>query len=200
LFVAILSSQTAMVLAAEPQPQAAHAATSAAAVPTTMSVPAAEYVIGPDDVLAIVFWQEKDLSAEVVVRPDGNISLPLLNDLKAAGMTPTQLRERILEGARRYVEDPNATVVVKQVNSRKVFITGQINKPGGYPLNAPTTVVQLIATAGGLTDYADKKNIFVVRNENGIQVSYSVNYKDILERKNLAPNIELKPGDTVIVP
>jgi polysaccharide biosynthesis/export protein len=201
LLVAFLVHQTGMLLtAAEPAPQLSLPSTSAAAIPDTRAALPAEYVIGPDDVLNIVFWQEKDLSGEVVVRPDGNISLPLLNDLKAAGMTPTQLRERILEQARRYIEDPNATVVVKQVNSRKVFITGQVHKPGGYPLTGPTTVVQLIATAGGLADYASIKNIFVVRNENGRQISFPVNYKDILDRKNLAQNIELKPGDTVIVP
>jgi polysaccharide export outer membrane protein len=184
---------------------APHAAAQAAAsAPVVGAVAEAnvtpDYVIGPDDVLSIVFWQEKEMSADVVVRPDGNISLPLLNDVKAAGSTPNQLRERIVAEARRYFEDANAAVLVKQVNSRKVFITGQIHKPGGYPLTAVTTVVQLIATAGGLTEYANVKNIVVVRNENGRPVTYQVNYKDILALKNLAQNIELKPGDTILVP
>jgi polysaccharide export outer membrane protein len=188
------------LLAGAPAGQNPQRSAADAAVSDVGLAPPADYVIGPDDVLSIVFWQEKDLSAEVVVRPDGRISLPLLNDLRAGGLTPTQLRDRILEQARRYIEEPNATVVVKQVNSRKAFITGQVHKPGGYPLNGPTTVVQLIATAGGLADFANIKSIFVVRSENGRQVSYPVNYKDILERKNLSGNIELKPGDTVIVP
>lgn len=182
--------------------QTAVSAQAARPPDVTAPAPAAtpDYVIGPDDVLSIVFWQEKELSTEVVVRPDGNISLPLLNDLKAAGMTPHELRDRIVQEARRFVEDPNATVVVKQVNSRKVFITGQVHKPGAYPLTGPTTVVQLIATAGGLVEFANIKNILVVRHENGRQVPQRVNYKEILDLKNLAQNIALKPGDTVIVP
>lgn len=158
------------------------------------------YVIGTDDVLSVLFWRDKDLSADVVVRPDGNITLPLLNDIQAAGLTPDQLRERVLEGARRYVEDPNVTVIVKQINSRKVFITGEVQKPGPYPLLGPTTVLQLIAMAGGLKEFADSKRIIVMRNEGGRPVGYPFNYKKILERINLRQNIELKPGDTVIVP
>jgi polysaccharide biosynthesis/export protein len=188
-----------LVLAAEPLPQASRASASEAVIEKG-SPPPSDYKIGPDDVLTIVFWEEKDLSTEVVVRPDGNISLPLLNDLRAAGFTPEQLRLRIVEEARQYVEEPNAAVVVKQVNSRKVFIMGQVHKPGVYPLTGPTTVVQLIATAGGLADFASIKNILVMRIENGRQIPYRVNYKQILDLKNLSQNIELKPGDTVIVP
>jgi polysaccharide export outer membrane protein len=181
-------------------PQSALSDVSTTPVPKSTLVPAADYVIGPDDLLSIVFWQDKDMSAEVVVRPDGNISLPLLNDIKAAGATPNELRERIVKEARRYFEDANAAVLVRQVNSRKVFITGQILKPGGYPLTGVTTVVQLIATAGGVTEFANLKNMFVVRNENGRQVSFKVNYKDILTLKDLSQNIQLKPGDTLLVP
>jgi polysaccharide export outer membrane protein len=200
LVLAFLYRQAGMmVLAAEPSPQVARASASEAVLDKG-SPPPSDYRIGPDDVLTIVFWEEKDLSTEVVVRPDGNISLPLLNDLKAAGITPEQLRLRIVEEARQYVEEPNATVLVKQVNSRKVFIMGQVHKPGAYPLTGPTTVVQLIATAGGLADFASIKNILVMRSENGRQIPYRVNYKQILDLKNLSQNIELKPGDTVIVP
>ena len=197
--LSVASGPASLSAAAAPQ-AAARSADANAVVPDTVRRLTDDYVIGPEDVLNIVFWQEKDLSAEVVVRPDGNISLPLLNDLKAAGSTPNELRDRIMKEARRYVEDPNATVVVKQVNSRKVFITGEVQKPGAYPLSGPTTVVQLIATAGGLAEFANIKNILVVRIENGRQVPYRVNYKDIIELKNLSQNIELKPGDTVIVP
>ena len=158
------------------------------------------YVIGTDDVLSVLFWRDKDLSTDVVVRPDGNITLPLLNDIPAAGLTPDQLRERLLEGARRYVEDPNVTVMVKQINSRKVFITGEVEKPGSYPLMAQTTVLQLIAMAGGLKEFADGKRIIVMRVEGGRQVGYPFNYRQVLERRNLKQNIDLKPGDTVIVP
>jgi polysaccharide biosynthesis/export protein len=159
-----------------------------------------EYVIGPDDVLVVQFWREKDLSSEVTVRPDGKVSLPLLNDVRAAGLTPEQLRDAVVEGARKYIEDPIATVIVKQVNSRRVYITGQVEKPGPYALINRMTVIQLIAIAGGLKDYVDGKNIAVMRNEAGIPVTYRFNYQDFLRQKNLRQNIELKAGDTIVVP
>jgi len=162
--------------------------------------PPPDYVIGADDVLAIMYWREKDLTTEVVVRPDGKISLPLLNDVQAAGLTPAQLRDRLTEEARRYVEDPNVTVVVHEIHSRNVYITGDIGHAGPYPLTGPMTVLQLIAVAGGLGTYADGKKIIIVRTENGRQVTYPFNYKDVVTRKSLKQNIELKPGDTVIVP
>jgi polysaccharide biosynthesis/export protein len=192
--VGFLRGVTGLTAQTAPVAQAA----TATAVSSPASVP--DYVIGPDDVLTITFWQDKDLSSDVLVRPDGNISLPLLNDLKAAGSTPEQLRLRVVEEARNYVADPDATVIVKQVNSRKVFITGEVQKPGVYLLTGPTTVVQLIATAGGLTQYASRTNILVMRHESGREVPHRVNYKELLELKNLAQNIELKPRDTVIVP
>jgi polysaccharide export outer membrane protein len=159
------------------------------------------YVIGPDDVLVVTFWRERDLSGEVVVRPDGKISLPLLNDVQASGLTPEQLRAKVMEGANKFVENANATVVVKQINSRKVFITGQVTRPGPYPLGGgPTTVLQLIAIAGGLLEFADSENIVVIRTESGHPVSLKFNYKDVAKRKGLEQNVELKPGDTVVVP
>lgn len=169
--------------------------------PTPAGVPLpSDYVIGPDDVLTVIFWREKDLSGDVAVRPDGRISLPLLNDVDAAGLTPEQLRARLTEAADKLLEEPTVTVVVKQINSRKVFITGQVAKPGPYPLGGPTTVVQLIAMAGGVLEYADDKNISIMRVENGRQVSLRFNYDEVKKRKNLQQNIALKPGDTIIVP
>ena len=167
--------------------------------PGGVSTPA-DYVIGPDDELTVVFWRDKDMSTDVTVRPDGKISLPLLNDVHAAGLTPDQLREQITAAAAKFVEDPTVTVVVKEIRSRKVYITGQVGKPGPYLLSGPTTVLQLIAMAGGVLEYADSKNITVMRVENGHQLSLQFNYKDVTHRKNLKQNIELKPGDTVIVP
>jgi polysaccharide export outer membrane protein len=200
-------SDASRVTPPQPQPPAAakppvppvSAATSTALVPAGVTTPPG-YVIGSDDQLAIVFWREKDLSTETSVRPDGKISIPLLNDIEAAGLTPEQLRAKISEAANKFVEDPTVTVVVKQINSRKVFITGQVGKPGPYPLAGPTTVLQLIATAGGVNEYADSEHIVVVRNENGKTTSIEFNYKDVSHRKKLQTNIELKPGDTVIVP
>ena len=164
-----------------------------------VSLPA-DYTIGAEDVLNIVFWREPDMSAEVVVRPDGKISLPLLNEVVALGLTPGQLRATLTEQAKKLIADPNVAVVVKQINSRKVFITGNVERPGPYPLGGPTTVLQLIALAGGLREYADSKHIVIMRTEKGVSVSLPFNYNDISKRKNLHQNVELKPGDTVIVP
>jgi polysaccharide biosynthesis/export protein len=158
------------------------------------------YVIGVDDKIAVVYWKDKDMSAEVIVRPDGRISLPLLNEVIAAGKTPAQLHDELLDESRRYVEDANITVVVLQINSRRVFITGEVNKPGPYPLAGPTSVLQLIAMAGGLREYANGKNIIVMRTENNTPISLVFNYQDVIARRNLKQNIELKPGDTVVVP
>jgi polysaccharide export outer membrane protein len=160
----------------------------------------ADYVIGPDDQLTVVFWREKEMSSDVAVRPDGKISLPLLNDVQAAGLTPEQLRLQLTEAASKFIEEPTVTVVVRQINSRKVFVVGNVAKPGPYPLSGPTTVIQLIAMAGGLQEFADEKNIVIMRTENGQQSSYLFNYQDVVKRRNLKQNIELRPGDTIIVP
>lgn len=163
--------------------------------------PPAGYVIGPEDELSIVFFHDKDMSADVVVRPDGKISLPLINEIVASGSTPESLRERVQAAAKGYMKDPNVSVVVRRINSRRVFITGNVEKPGTYPLIGPTTVLQLIATAGGVKEFADTKKILIIRTEaNGAQVPRTFNYKDVLAGKNMAQNIELKPGDTVVVP
>jgi polysaccharide export outer membrane protein len=180
--------QTAMAIAP--------AATAAGAVPV-----APDYVIGPDDVLSILFWRDKDLSAtDVTVRPDGKVTLPLLNDVQASGRTPEQLGDAIREAARKYVEDPNPTVIVKEIKSRRVFITGRIEKPGPYPLNGRTTILQLIAMAGGLREFVDGKNISLMRSEKDKQTVFDFNYQDVVKKRYLHQNIELKPGDVVVVP
>ncbi len=158
------------------------------------------YVIGADDVLTIVYWKDKDMTSDAQVRPDGRIALPLLNDVHAAGLTPEQLREKLTEESKKYMEDPNITVVVRQINSRKVFITGEVSKPGPYPLTSQTSVMQLLAMAGGLREYANSKKIVIMRTENGKQISLMFNYKDVVAGKNLKQNVDLKPGDTVVVP
>jgi polysaccharide export outer membrane protein len=180
------------VRAQQPSPHAT-ANGGAAALPP-------DYVIGPEDVLDVRFWKDQDMSGEVVVRPDGRISLPLLNDVPAAGLTPEQLRTRLMDEARRYVETPNATVIVKSINSRRVFITGQVDKPGPYPLTSRITVVQLIAMAGGLREYADAGKIVIMRSENGRVIPLRFDYTKLAEGKNVSQNIDLRPGDTVIVP
>lgn len=165
------------------------------------AVPPADYVIGPDDVLSIVFWRENDMSADVVVRPDGRISIPVINEVVAMGLTPEQLRQTLVSAAERYVEDPTVSVVVKEIKSRRVFIMGQIGKPGPYPLMGPTTVMQLIALAGGLQEFAKEKEIVILRKQTDpVETSIRFNYREVVNRKNLRQNIELQPGDTVIVP
>jgi polysaccharide export outer membrane protein len=158
------------------------------------------YVIGPLDVVGVLFWKDEDLSAEVVVRPDGKISLPLLNEIEAGGLTPEQLRLRVLESARRFVEDPTVSVVVKQINSRNVYIMGEVLKPGTYPLGGPTSVLQLIAVAGGMTEFAARDEIVLMRTVDGQTARHRVKYNEVLKGKNLEQNLVLQPGDTVVVP
>jgi len=191
-----------MSLGAPLYAQTPAAPVTAPAVPAASPVPIPPgFLIGPDDVLTVVYWRDREMTTDVVVRPDGKISLPLLNEIQAAGLTPSELRERLTDESKRYIEDPNVTVVVKQINSRKVFITGEVAKPGPYPLTAPTTVLQLIAMVGGLKEYADSKKIAVVRTDkNGRQTMFRFNLKDVIAGKNLRQNIELMPGDTIIVP
>ena len=160
----------------------------------------AEYVIGPEDVLGVVFWRDNEMSGDVVVRPDGMITLPLLGDIRAVGLKPDILAAEIKKAAQKLIEDPTVSVVVRQINSRKVFITGQVTTPGAHPLTGPRTVMQLIALAGGLTEFADKKNITIVRTEGAQTKSFKLNYNDVARGKKLEQNILLKPGDTVIVP
>jgi polysaccharide export outer membrane protein len=186
--------------------QKAPAVSTAQALGTQVAPPA-DYVIGTDDVLVVVYRHEKDMSAEVLVRPDGKITLPVLNDIVAAGLTPDELRVRVAEEARRFLEgDPSVTVIVKAINSRKVFITGQVARPGAYPFGTRMTVVQLIAMAGGLTEFAKGNDIVIIRdppgtNRSGMKpTTFRFNYEDIAKLRNLASNIDLRPGDTVIVP
>jgi polysaccharide export outer membrane protein len=182
----------------KPSPNAAPAAAAPGAVAGVTTPPG--FVIGPDDILNIVYWREKELSSEVVVRPDGMISLPLLNDIRAQGLTPEELRLALTTAASKFVEEPTVTVVVKSINSRKVFVTGQVGKPGPYPLGGPTTVVQILSTAGGLAEYAKKSKIMVLRTEGGKSIALPFNYEEVMQGKRLQQNIELKPGDTVVVP
>jgi polysaccharide biosynthesis/export protein len=205
-WAAAVSSLCILIASANGSPQTAPPRAPGAATPErpwnagSAATQPADYLIGPNDVLSVVFWREKDLSAEVVVRPDGKISLPLLNDVQVGGLTPEQLRLHLADEARRFVEDPVVTVIVKQIANNKVFIVGEVRQPGPQLLSGPTTVLQLIAMAGGLTDLADRKHIVVTRTEGNQSRSYEFNYSDVVKGKGLAQNILLKPGDTVVVP
>lgn len=191
------------VPSASPETQAGAPVRSATPVtpPRSSGVPLPEaYVIGPEDVLGILFWRDTEMTGDVTVRPDGMVTLPLLGDIQAAGLSPDALTKVIEEAASKFQQDPSVTIVVRQINSRKVFITGQVTNPGAFPLTGPRTVMQLIALAGGLTEYADKKNITIMRLEKGRQVVFKFNYNDVARGKALTQNIVLQPGDTVIVP
>jgi polysaccharide biosynthesis/export protein len=160
-----------------------------------------DYIIGAEDVLSISVWKEVELSVkELVVRPDGKISLPLVNDILASGRTPKQLQEQIAEKLKEFVAAPNVTVTVLKVYSHKVSVVGQVSKPGLYTLGSPTTVLDLLARVGGVSEFAKAKNIKILRTENGKNLQFPFNYKNVIQGKDLQQNILLKDGDTVLVP
>jgi polysaccharide export outer membrane protein len=163
------------------------------------NTPPPDYVIGADDILTVRVWQDDKMSGDVVVRPDGKVTLALINDIHAAGLTPEQFRAAIAAAAEKFVAAPTVDVVVKQINSRKVFVTGEVAKPGTYALSGSMTVLQMLALAGGVTEYADKGNIGIFRDESGKQVRYRFNYNEVMEGKRLQQNIVLKVGDTIVV-
>jgi polysaccharide biosynthesis/export protein len=191
-----LSAATLTVIAVGP----ISAQTTAPKPPTVPVVVPDTYTIGAGDVLAIRFWRQNDVSGDVVVRPDGRISLLLLDDIEAVGLTPEQLRDRVKTAAERFFEDPQVTVIVKEINSRMVYITGMVAKPGPYPLRGPLRVLQLVAMAGGLLEYADSKSIVIIRKTDTGQRGFEFNYEAMRDLQRLAQNIELQPGDTVVVP
>lgn len=162
---------------------------------------APSFVIGPEDVLGVLFWRDQDMSGDVTVRPDGMITLPLIRDVKAAGLTPAQLADHIQEAVREYVTDASVTVVVRQMNSRKVFITGEVARPGAYPLGSSSmTVMQLIAVAGGLNEFAESGGISIMRVEGGKTRTFAFDYRNVAKGRKPEQNMVLKPGDTVVVP
>jgi polysaccharide biosynthesis/export protein len=158
------------------------------------------YVIGAQDVLDVSVWKEPDVSRVVPVRPDGKISLPLLNDVQAAGLTPSQLAAQITDSLKRYVTTPQVTVIVTTINSQRVYILGEVTRPGAFPILPGMSVLQALSSAGGFTQYARVKSIFVRRFENGKEVKYPFNYKDVINGKKPEQDILLKAGDTIVVP
>jgi polysaccharide biosynthesis/export protein len=191
-YVAAQSTSTAPA-----RPPAANAQPAGAPPIVGPSVAVApDFVVGPEDVLGVVFWREMEMSGDVTVRPDGRITLPLLGDIQAEGMRPDALRDEIQKAATKYLTDPNVTVVVRTINSRKVFITGLVAMPGTFPLTGPRTVMQLISLAGGLAEYAKSEEIQVLRGAK----AFRFNYKEVSKGKKLEQNILLQPGDTVVVP
>jgi polysaccharide biosynthesis/export protein len=177
----------------------AAAQTSTAAAPKAVTDDP-NYIIGAQDVLDVNVWKEPELTRLVPVRPDGKISLPLLNDVMAAGLTPTQLAARITEGLKKYVTNPQVTVIVNQINSQRVYILGEVNRAGAYPLLPGMTVLQALSSAGGFTQFAKEKSIYLLRQVDGKQEKYPFNYKDVVGGKKSEQNVLLKAGDTIVVP
>jgi len=172
-----------------------------AAKDTASPAPAvqASYKIGPDDTLHISVWKEADLTATLPVRADGMISMPLLNDVQAAGLTPMQLAASLTEKLKKYLADPRVTVVVTAMNSQRVYVIGEVLHTGAMNLLPNMTVLQALATAG-FTQFANTKGIYVLRTENGKQQKMPVNYKALIKGDSMGQNIALKPGDTIVVP
>jgi len=192
LMCAISLSVSATSIAAQTPKPATGGSAPAATLPR-------DYVIGVEDVLSVVFWREKDLSADVVVRPDGKISLPMLNDVMAAGLTPEALADVVAKAGAKFVRDSGATVIVKEIRSRKIYVIGEVSKPGTFQLGSEMTVLQALGEAGGFIEGANKGDVRIVRNEGGKEARFKFNYNEVVDGKNPEQNIKLLPGDTIIV-
>ena len=209
----ILIGSTALAQAAPAQPAASSASDKTASDKTASEKAASdktttaastsqagpEYVIGPEDALHIAVWKEADLTASLPVRPDGKISLPLLDDVQAAGLTPKQLADSITEKLKKYLADPRVTVVVTQINSKRIYLVGEVVHVGATPMLPNMTVLQALSSAG-LNQFANTKRIYVLRTENGKQQKLPVNYRKLVKGEQIEQNYLLQPGDTIVVP
>lgn len=184
------------VLTPAQQTPAPAAPPSTTATPST-PVDVGSYIIGPDDMLQVTVWKEQTLSGNFPVRPDGMISMVLLGDVKAAGLTPEQLSANLTTAYKKYIQDPIVTVLVQQVNSQRIFLVGEVGHVGPIPITPGMTPLQAISSAGGLTPYAHKNRIYILRGPQGNQQKISFNYKAALRGDN---SVTLQPNDTVVVP
>ncbi len=182
-----------------PKAPATSGATAKPASDTKAASPE-EYRIGPQDLVRIDVWKEPDISRTIPVRPDGKVSLPLMNDVQAAGLTAMELAASIREGLTKYITSPQVTVTVTEINSRRVYVTGEVMRPGAQPLLPSMTALQALTSSGGFTQFAKPKNIYILRTEDGKQVKHSFNYKAVLDGKHPEDNIQLQPGDVIVVP
>ncbi len=189
----IVLGAAVMLAQTNPQPKGNEPASAEA------SDAASDYVIGADDTLHISVWKEPDLTETLPVRPDGKISMPLLDDIQAAGMTPVSLKALITEKLKKFIADPRVTVVVTGMNSRRVFVTGEVTHSGPMTLLPQMTALQALAQAG-FTQFANTKAIYILRTENGKQTKLPFNYKEVVKGNTPEQNIALKPGDTIVVP
>jgi polysaccharide export outer membrane protein len=197
-----------LIIAGEYQVQGAQKAVATASGPakaaaasiTEVAANDPDYKIGPLDVLRIDVWKEPEISRVAPVRPDGKISLPLLNDVQAAGLTATQLSVFITYGLKEYITSPQVTVGVQEINSRRIYVTGEVNRGGSLPLLPNMTILQALSSTGGFTQFAKLKNIYVLRIEDGKKVKHAFNYKEVVAGRNQEQDIELRPGDVIVVP
>ncbi len=199
-FLAVAFSATAQEATSKKQPAEAPAGSVVSDPVKKAATDNPNYLIGAQDVLDISVWKEPELTRSVPVRPDGKISMPLLNDVQAAGLTPIQLAANITAGLKKFVTDPQVTIIVTQINSQRVYILGEVTRAGAYPLLPNMTVLQALSHGGGFTQFANLKKIYVLRVENGKQEKHSFNYKDVVAGKAADQNIFLKAGDTIVVP
>jgi len=194
-----LVSQTQTANLKSPDPAATDVAKPTDTAKSAEVVPTG-YIVGDSDIIRVNVWKEPEVSQTVVVRTDGNISLPLINEVKVSGMTPLQIQDMVAEKLKGFLNNPQVTVTVIEIRSKRAFITGEVARPGTYSLNAQTTVLQLIAQAGGFTPFAKKDGIVVLRTEDGRQSRLKFKYNEVVQGKKTEQNIALHPGDTVVVP
>lgn len=197
LLVGVVASAAAAQANAKPSDEAKAPADKVQSEPVSVAGP--DYKIGADDTLNISVWKEPDLTETLPVRPDGKISLPLLNDVQAAGLTPSQLADAISTKLKKYMSDPRVTVIVTAMNSQRIYILGEVTHSGTMTLQPNMTVLQALASAG-FTQFANTKGIYVLRSENGKQQKIAVNYKALLKGASVDQNLVLRPGDTIVVP
>jgi polysaccharide export outer membrane protein len=181
------------------QPQAA----GSEQTPTPAAPPpgaGATYIIQPGDVLEVQVWKETEVSKQVPVRPDGKISLPLINDVQAAGLTAAQLTSDLSEKFKKFISEPQVTVIVTQVNSQRIYVMGEVARGGTYPLLPGMSVLQGLSDAGGFTPFANPKKIYVLRDQGGKQLKLPFNYNAVVKGKAPEQNVPLMAGDTIVVP
>jgi polysaccharide export outer membrane protein len=186
--------------AQDKQEEAKGAKSQTTATPVQSAGEDPAYKIGPQDVLKIDVWKEEQLTRTVPVRPDGKITLPLLNDVQAVGLTPMELAGVISDQLKKFINGPQVTVSVAEINSRRIYVNGEVTKAGAFALLPHMTVLQALSSSGGFTQFARVKNIYVLRTESGKQIKMPFNYKEAISGKNVAQNIELQPGDVIVVP
>jgi polysaccharide biosynthesis/export protein len=187
-----------MLLPTSAYPQKSKDVTSPQKTQGEVATDSDQYIIGPEDVLHIFVWREDQMTKTVPVRMDGKISLPLIDDIQAADMTPLQLKEVLTKKLKTVIDNPTVSVTVMEANSFKVFVSGEVKQPGVHRLRSETSFVQLMTMVGGFTDWADKKKVLIIRKEKGAEKRITVNYKKIIDGKE--PDVTIKRGDLVIVP